>query len=123
MISRWSHSRLSTYESCPKKAYYRYVEKLTEEQHPAAERGVRIHDLAEKIEKWSVFCKQMDDLRNTPTGNEMRDLRGVVLVALDYFKQLPERTSVNAVINMCKDYCFKRGIWTNQEILDKYQIA
>ena len=51
MISRWSHSRLSTYESCPKKAYYRYVEKLTEEQHPAAERGVRIHDLAEKYIK------------------------------------------------------------------------
>lgn len=78
---------------------------------------------AEKIEKWTVFCKQMDDLRNTPTGNEMRDLRGVVLVALDYFKRLTERTSVNVVINMCKDYCFKRGIWTNQEILDKYQIA
>lgn len=76
-----------------------------------------------KLEKWGQFCKHMDSLRNTPTVNEMGDLRGVCLLALDYFRQQPERSSVNAVITMCKDYAFKRGIWTNQEILDKYQIS
>ena len=45
MINRWSHSRLGTYESCPKKAYYRYIEHIAEEQHPAADRGIKIHNL------------------------------------------------------------------------------
>lgn len=76
-----------------------------------------------KLEKWGHFCKYMDDLRETPTVNVMGDLKGVCLVALEYFRQLPERTSVNAVITMCKDYAFKRGIWTDQQILDKYQIS
>lgn len=75
-----------------------------------------------KMEKWCNFCKYMDDLRNTPTKYHMGDLRGVCVIALDYYRQQPERTSVNAVITMCKDYAFKRGIWTNNEILDKYQI-
>ena len=51
MINRWSHSRLSTYESCPKKAFYRYVKKHPEESHPAAERGIKIHKLAEQYIK------------------------------------------------------------------------
>ena len=51
MINRWSYSRLGTYESCPKKAYYRYIEKIPEEQHPAAERGIKIHGLAEQYIK------------------------------------------------------------------------
>ncbi len=76
-----------------------------------------------KLEKWSAFCKHMDDLRNTPTVHVMGDLRGVCLVALEFFRQLPERASVNAVITMCKDYAFKRGIWTDEQILDKYQIV
>lgn len=76
-----------------------------------------------KLEKWGEFCKYMDELRDTPTIHVMGDLKGVCLIALDYFRQLPERTSVNAVITMCKDYSFKRGIWTDQQILDKYQIA
>lgn len=76
-----------------------------------------------KLEKWGSFCKYMDDLRNTPSQHVMGDLKGVCLLALDYFRQQPERTSVNAVITMCKDYAFKRGIWTDQQILDKYQIA
>jgi CRISPR/Cas system-associated exonuclease Cas4 (RecB family) len=50
-INRWSHSRLGTYESCPKKAYYRYIEHVPEEQHPAADRGIKIHNLAEQYIK------------------------------------------------------------------------
>lgn len=76
-----------------------------------------------KLEKWGHFCKHMDALRNTPTVNEMGELRGVCLLALAYFRKQPERTSVNAVITMCKDYAFKRGIWTDDQILDKFQIV
>jgi len=50
-IPRWSYSRLGTYESCPKKAYYRYIQHVPEEQHPAAERGIKIHGLAEQYIK------------------------------------------------------------------------
>ncbi len=50
-INRWSHSRLGTYESCPKKAFFRYIEHVPEEQHPAAERGIKIHNLAEQYIK------------------------------------------------------------------------
>ena len=53
-INRWSHSRLGTYESCPKKAYYRYIEHIAEEQHPAAERGIKIHNLAEEYIKGEI---------------------------------------------------------------------
>ena len=75
-----------------------------------------------KMEKWCNFCKYMDELRETPTKHEMSSLRGICVIALNYYRELPERTSVNAVITMCKDYAFKRNIWTNEEILDKYQI-
>lgn len=74
-----------------------------------------------KLEKWGDFCAYMDAF--AVDHPSMRDLRGITLVALDYFRAKPDRTSVNAVITMCKDYAFKRGIWTNDQILDKYQIA
>lgn len=76
-----------------------------------------------RMEKWGHFCQYMDDLFETPTYQEMKHLRGICLIALDYFRKQPERTSVNAVITMCKDYSFKRNIWTNNEILDKYGIV
>lgn len=75
-----------------------------------------------KLEKWGEFCLYMDELRKTPTKHQMETLRGVCIVALEYHRQRSERTSVNAVITMCKDYAFKRNIWTNNEILDKYNI-
>lgn len=76
-----------------------------------------------KLEKWGAFCKYMDDLRETPTKYEMTDLRGVCHIALNYFRDQPERNSVNAIITMCKDYAFKRNIWTNMDILEKYNIC
>lgn len=73
-----------------------------------------------RTERWSSFCEYMDELREHPAKYEMTDLRGVCLIALEHFRAKPERSSVNAIISMCKDYAFKRNIWTNQEILDKY---
>jgi CRISPR/Cas system-associated exonuclease Cas4 (RecB family) len=60
-IDRWSYSRLGTYESCPKKAYYSYVEKIPQEQHPAAQRGTRIHQLAEDyiVGKLKIMPKEL----------------------------------------------------------------
>ena len=46
----WSHSRLSTYEDCPKQYWYSYVEKMPgfRPPSPAANRGSAIHTAAEE---------------------------------------------------------------------------
>ncbi len=48
-ITSWSYSRLSTYEQCPRKAKYLYIEKKKEPGSPAMERGSEIHKMAEKF--------------------------------------------------------------------------
>lgn len=47
MITAWSYSRLSTWETCPAKAKYKFLDKLPEPDSPAASRGSEIHSLAE----------------------------------------------------------------------------
>lgn len=42
-----SYSKLSTYETCPDKAKYKYVFNIREEKGPAAERGSALHASAE----------------------------------------------------------------------------
>ena len=46
----WSYSRLSTWETCPRQFQYYYVEKLEghRPESPAANRGLLIHDKADK---------------------------------------------------------------------------
>lgn len=46
-ITSWSPSRLSAYLECPRKARYKYVDKLSEPSAPALERGTLIHSAAE----------------------------------------------------------------------------
>tara|TARA_R110000737_G_scaffold70790_2_gene99234 strand:+ start:2726 stop:3400 length:675 start_codon:yes stop_codon:yes gene_type:complete len=45
--NRWSYSRLSVFEQCPKRYYYSSIEKIPTPQHPAATRGTDIHNEAE----------------------------------------------------------------------------
>lgn len=42
-ITAFSHSRLNTYEQCPRKAKYKFIQKLKEPSSTAAERGIDIH--------------------------------------------------------------------------------
>lgn len=49
MITAWSYSRWATYVECPRKAKYKFVDKLPEPSAPALERGSDIHA---KIEKY-----------------------------------------------------------------------
>jgi CRISPR/Cas system-associated exonuclease Cas4 (RecB family) len=82
MIERWSFSRLSTYEQCPKRAQLAYAEYLPEIRRPdgnkAADRGTRIHDLSEKYVKREIdtmapemmnFEKEFDHARAVPREN------------------------------------------------------
>jgi CRISPR/Cas system-associated exonuclease Cas4 (RecB family) len=42
-IPQWSYSRLTTYEGCPKKAYYSCVKKIREPGNKYMERGKEVH--------------------------------------------------------------------------------
>lgn len=45
----WSHTRLGTYDECPRQYQYSYIERLTgfRPESPAANRGIGIHEKAE----------------------------------------------------------------------------
>ena len=88
MINRWSHSRLSTYESCPKKAFYRYVKKHPEESHPAAERGIKIHNLAEQYIK-GLMNRYRNKVTYNATTGEVTDGRDHLHMLEDFW--LPRR--------------------------------
>lgn len=46
-ISQWSYSRWQVYETCPKRAYFKFVKKMPEPGGEALERGAEIHGEAE----------------------------------------------------------------------------
>ena len=48
LIPAWSHSTLKTFESCAYRSYIAKVKRVKEDYGPAAERGTRIHDEAER---------------------------------------------------------------------------
>lgn len=47
--TRWSYSSLSTYEECPAKWKYSYIDKLESPPSPAMERGTRLHSMCETV--------------------------------------------------------------------------
>lgn len=72
MITAWSPSRLSQFESCPKKAQYLYVQKLKEPQGAAAVEGARVHELAAQYvqgrltglpDELALFRQEFEQLR------------------------------------------------------------
>ncbi len=81
LIKAWSPSSLKTFETCRFQSYLKKVLKLPTEQHPAAERGNAIHDMAESYvngvaDKWnkelepkklSHFQTDFDELRELYT--------------------------------------------------------
>ena len=46
-ITSWSFSRWTCYEECPRKAKYKFIDKLPEPKGAALERGTMLHELAE----------------------------------------------------------------------------
>jgi len=53
-IKTWSYSRLIDFEACNLRAYLKYVDRIPEEKHPAAERGTAIHLQAEQYVKGEI---------------------------------------------------------------------
>lgn len=73
-FTSWSFSRWATYQKCPRKAKYAYIDRLPEEKGPALIRGQEIHDIAEKYvrgmipkkkipESLELFEEEFDNLR------------------------------------------------------------
>ena len=71
LVPAWSYSGLKTYESCAYRTYIAKVKKVWEEAGPAAERGSRIHGLAEQYVKGELgelpkelqkFASQFEEL-------------------------------------------------------------
>ena len=46
-LKTWSFSGLQLYEDCPKRSYLQRVKKIPQPSGPAADRGSKIHDMAE----------------------------------------------------------------------------
>lgn len=53
-IKSWSYSRLLDFESCPQRARFKYIDKVPDIQGEAAERGTRIHQLAEDFVRGKI---------------------------------------------------------------------
>ena len=68
---RWSYSALSTYEECPAKYAYSYVQGLPWPSSPAMERGTRLHQMAEDY--MTETGPVPYDLKKI--GRELNDLR------------------------------------------------
>ncbi len=54
MIEAWSNSRFATYDQCPAKAKYQYIDKLKTETNAAMQRGRDIHTYAEMYVKGKI---------------------------------------------------------------------
>jgi CRISPR/Cas system-associated exonuclease Cas4 (RecB family) len=50
-IQALSHSRMKTHEQCPRKAKYKFIDKLKEPSNEAMERGSTIH---KELENWMI---------------------------------------------------------------------
>jgi CRISPR/Cas system-associated exonuclease Cas4 (RecB family) len=74
-ILAWSYSRLSTWEGCPAKAKYKFIDRLKEPDSPYAARGTDLHTLAEnyitgKIDKMPVQLQDVDEYIEPLKGGE-----------------------------------------------------
>ena len=63
LVPAWSYSALKTFESCAYRTYISKVKRVQEDFGPAAERGTRIHDEAEKFVRHELGDEVPESLR------------------------------------------------------------
>jgi hypothetical protein len=71
--TRWSYSSISTYESCPAKWKYSYIDQLPYKPSAAMERGSRLHSDCEKFLKTSSHVLPWELAKMGPV---LLDLKG-----------------------------------------------
>jgi RecB family exonuclease len=94
-ITSWSFSRWQTYDQCPAKARYKFIDRLPEPGSPAMERGSAIHKLSEDYVKGSI-SKLPVELK--PLASEFKALRAA-------------RRKNPALINVEESWAFRKD-WT-----------
>lgn len=62
-ITAWSYSRWSTYTDCPRKAKYKFVDKLPEPGSTAMDRGSAMHALTEELITGKMSGKPEDQAK------------------------------------------------------------
>lgn len=86
-LKSWSYSTWGTWKKCPKKIFFSKIEKRPDPMGAAAQRGIRIHEMAEKFIKGSLselpvkgvgkelkyFEKDLVRLRESPTAKAELD--------------------------------------------------
>lgn len=85
----YSHSRLKTFESCPLKFKFQYIDKLESEQQQTIEAflGTRVHEVLEKLYKDLKFTKE----------NSLQDL-------LKFFNGIWEKNINDSIRVVRKEY-------------------
>ena len=63
LVPAWSYSALKTFETCAYRTYIAKVKRVKEDYGPAAERGTRIHDEAERFVRHELGDEVPDSLR------------------------------------------------------------
>src|SRR5688572_31029351 len=80
IIRAWSFSRWSTYEQCPLKAKFQFIDRLKTASSPALEKGLAFHNAAESYLRGQVktvpvllktFKKELQELRKAKAEPEV----------------------------------------------------
>ncbi len=85
-IYQWSYSRLSTFESCPKKAYYAYVKRIKEPGNKYMERGKTMHSMCEDYirGRYEEIPKELADFEEAFDNLKELHLKGYVTCEGDW---------------------------------------
>ena len=79
-ITAWSYSRLTEYEGCPKKSYFKVIEKLKEPASEAMDRGAQVHKdgenflnhvLEEVPESFKLLAQELSEARMMGAKSEL----------------------------------------------------
>lgn len=65
-ITAWSYSRYGCYTECPRKAKYKFVDKLPEPGSSAMDRGSAMHAFAEELITGKMSAKEDDKVKYEP---------------------------------------------------------
>lgn len=113
-ITAWSYSRYSDYQKCPKKSFFKIIQKLQEPSNPAMERGNTIHKLAEN------YIKGMNRL----VPLELKKYASLFRILKESYKKKLTGTTVEETFAFTKDWVLTRwDDWPNCQVRIKIDCA
>lgn len=85
MIRQWSYSRFTTYDKCPAKAKYLYIDKIKDKGNANMSRGTIIHSKAEQLVKGNItgMPKELENFKDELQYLKILYKKGMVFVERD----------------------------------------